>query len=84
MRIEYLNENALKLAFEEFGLTKDDILSLPDNEELRQDILDKLSEIEADEIQAASDDGEEPDKLRAVSSLITAITYEPAEEDIAD
>lgn len=84
MRIEYLNENALKLAFEEFGLTKDDILSLPDNEELRQDMLDKLSEIEADEIQAVSDDGEEPDRLKAVSSLITAITYEPAEEDIAD
>lgn len=77
MRIEYLNENALKFAFEEFGLTKDEILSLPDNEELRQDILDKLSEIEADEIQSVSDDGEEPDRLKAVSSLITAITYVP-------
>ena len=74
----------MKLAFEEFGLTKDDILSLPDYEELRQDMLDKLCVIEADEIQAVSDDGEEPDRLKAVSSLITAITDEPTEEDIAD
>lgn len=75
MRAEYLNEYTLKFAFEEFGLTKEDILSLPLNEELRQDILDKLSEIEADEIQALSDDSEESFSLKAVSSLITAITY---------
>ncbi len=80
LQLDKITEEMFELVEKETGVTKEELLTVEENEDLRLKLLDILTWIEVDEIEAALD-GPISKRGELVSDVITYICYKPPEPD---
>lgn len=79
MNLAAITEEMFDFIEKETGVKKDDVLSVEENEKIRQKLLDELFEIEVDEVMSA---GKDPvsNRGKMAADIVTFISYAPPEE----
>lgn len=81
--IDELSKKDFEYAEKYFGLSKEVILSLEENDEKRREIVDYLFEIETDEVFLCIDDYSKfSERGKRATKLVDALTYFPPEEHL--
>lgn len=80
--VDELSDELIKFAKEEFGVSRETLFSLEEDEEMRQKLLDIWGQIEIDEL--PGDDSPVPEYVQKVSDLLTAICYHPRHLEVSE
>lgn len=83
MELDKLTPELIEFAWNEIGVDEKTLRSTEENEELRQDILDKLEDIEVEEVMSVGD-GPDTKRGKLVYTLINILCYPMGDEDDDD